>query len=300
MKKLVSLLAIAAVFMLNILPAAGRGVFISSENGDKISIFDDVDIRDAINGNVVTVLGDISVDSEVNGQVVAVFGDVTVDSRISGQVVTVFGNTILKENAVVDGDVITIGSLNKAAGARVLGQEVRILGESMNLDIGALLYFRLATMILFTLAVFIVGLLILTIARDQYANMSKNIEKNTGRKLVLGILSLLAATILFLLLLVTLIAPVMYMAVLLLSTITASMYLGRLILKRFSTSNSVYMEFITGLISITLVKLLLIFLVSQQDPLLGIGLSGTFGFLVFSMGLGIHMEERYINSKKGS
>jgi len=298
MKKLVSLLAIIAVLMLNTLPAAGQGVFISSENGDKISIFDDVDVKDPVNGNVVTVLGDISVDSRVSGQVIAVFGDVTVDSQISGQVVTLFGNTILNKNAIVNGDVITIGSLSKTGGARVLGHEVRILGESMNLDIGALLYFRLATMILFTLAVLIVGLLILTIARDQYTSMSRSIERNTGRKLILGILSLLAATILFLLLLVTLIAPVMYIVVLLLSTITASMYLGRLILKKFSTSNSIYMEFITGLISITLVKLLIIFLVAQQDPLLGFGLTGAFGFLVFSMGLGIHIEERYISSKK--
>lgn len=298
MKKLASLFAIVAVLLLNALPAAGQGVLISSENGDRISIFDNIDIKGPVNGNVVTVLGDISVGSKVNGQVVAVFGDVTVDSEISGQVVTVFGNTILKNSAIISGDVITIGSINRMSGARVLGQEVRILGESMNLDIGALIYFRLAVMILFTLAVFVVGLLILTIAREQYTDLAKRIETNAGRKLVLGILSLMAATILFLLLIVTLIAPVMYIVILLLSTITASMYVGRLILKRFSTSNSIYMEFITGLISITLVKLLLILLVSQQDPLLGTGLSGIFGFLVFSIGLGIHMEERYITGKK--
>lgn len=297
MKKWGSLLAIIAVLMLNVLPVAGKGIFISSDYGDKISIFDDVDVKGPVNGNVIAVLGDISVDNTVSGQVVAVFGDVTVNSQIYGQVVTVFGNTILKNNAIVNGDVITIGSLNRMSGARVLGQEVRILGESMNLNIGALIYFRLATMIFFTLAALVIGLLILTIARKQYTGMAANIEKNTGRKLVLGILTLLAATILFLLLLVTLIAPMMYFIVLLLSTITASMYLGRLILKRFSTSNSIYVEFITGLISITLVKLLLIFLVSQQDPLLGTGLSGVFGFFVFSMGLGIHMEDRYINKK---
>jgi len=297
MKKFASLLVLIAGLILNIMPVAAGGIFVSSENGDKISIFDDIEITSPVNGNVITVLGNISVDSNIKGQVIAVFGDITVNSEVSGQVVTVFGNTILTKNAVISGDLITIGSLSKNSGARVLGQEVRILGESMNLDIGAIIYLELAIMILFTLAVLIVGMLILVIAKKQYANIAKNIEKNAGRKLVLGILSFLASTILFLLLLVTLVAPVMYIVVLVLATITASMYLGRLILKRFSCANSIYMEFITGLISITLVKLLIIFIVSQQELLLGIGLSGIFGFLVFSMGLGIHMEERYVNSK---
>lgn len=294
MKKFMALLVIAAVLILNTMAAVGEGISVSSENGDKISIFDDVDITSPVNGNVVAVLGNVSVDSNINGQVVAVFGDVTVNSEVSGQVVTIFGNTILTKDSVVKGDVITIGSLSKNDGARVLGQEVRILGESMNLDIGAIVYLRLAIIILFTLAVLIVGLLILVIAKGQYTNMAKNIERNIGKKLILGILSFLAASILLLLLLVTLIAPVLYIVVLVLSTITASMYMGRLILKTFSPRNSIYMEFITGLISITLVKLLLLFIIPQQGLLLGLGLVGLFDMLVFSMGLGIHMEERYI------
>lgn len=296
MKKFMALLIIIAVLTLNVMPVAGDGISLSSENGDKISLFDDVTITTPVKGNVVSVLGNVTVDSNISGQVVAVFGDITVNAEVSGQVVTVFGNTILSNGAVVKGDVITMGSLSKTDGASVLGQEVRILGESMNLDIGAIVYLRLVIMILFTLAVLIIGLLILVISKEQYTKIAKNIERNIGKKLLLGILSFLGASILLLLLLVTLIAPILYIVVLVLSTITASMYLGRLILKTFSPANSIYMEFITGLISITLIKLILLFLVPQQDLLLGLGLVGLLDLFVYSVGLGIHMEERYVKN----
>lgn len=296
MKKFAALLVIIGVLLFNVLPAAGEGVSVSSGNDDKISLFEDVTISTPVNGNVVSVLGNVSADSKINGQIIAVFGDITVNAEVSGQVVTLFGNTILTKDAVVKGDVITIGSLNRADGASVLGQEVRMLGESMNLDISAIVYLRLTILILFALAVLIIGLLILAISKKQYNNISKNIEKNIGKKLILGILSFLAASILLLLLLVTLIAPVLYIVVLVLSTVTASMYLGRLILKTFSPENSIYMEFITGLITITLVKLLLLFLIPQKELLLGFGLLGLFDLFIYSIGLGIHMEERYVKN----
>ena len=293
MKKPAALLVIIVVLMLSVIPVAGDGVSVSTEAGDRISLFEEVRITSPVYGNVISVLGNVSVDSNINGQVIAVFGDVNIAADVSAQVVTVFGNTYLADGAVVQGNVITIGSLNKSAGARVLGQEVRILGETMNLDIDAIVYLRLFIMAIFTLAVLIVGLLVLAIYKRQYINIANNIESNTGKKLLLGFLSFLGASILLILLLATLIAPILYIVALVLSTITASMYTGRLILKAFSRANSIYMEFITGLISITLVKLLLLFLIPQQDLLLGMGLMGLFDILVFSVGLGIYMEERY-------
>jgi hypothetical protein len=294
MKKLSSLLLLSIVFILMTLPVFAGGVAISSENGDRVSLIDDIKITNPVMGNVISVLGNVSVNSKINGQVVAVFGDITVNAEVAGQVVTVFGNTILKPGATVGGDVITIGSLTKDEGAKVNGQEVRILGESMNLDISAFVYLRLAIMILFTLAVLIVGLLILVISKEKYKKISQHIEKDVGRKLLLGVLSLLCSSILLLLLLVTLIAPLLYIVILILSSVTASIYFGRLILKTFSQKNSIYTEFVTGLVSITLLKLLLLFMVPQDELLLGLALVGIVDLFIYSLGLGIHMEERYL------
>lgn len=293
MKRTAAFLLIAVILAFSVIPAYGGGISVLTENKDKISVFDDVSIAGPAKGNVIAVLGNITVEGELDGQVVAVFGNVAVDGTVSGQVVTVFGKMVLAKDSVVKGDVISIGSLNKADGARIYGQEVRILGESMNLDITAIGYLRLAIMILFTAATLIIGLLILLISKKRYTELEESIEKSTGRKLLLGILAFMGASVLMLLLIVTLIAPFLYLILLVISTIPASMYLGKLILRTFSPKNSIYAEFITGLITITLAKLLIIFLVPQQDIPAGFVLAGLLNIFVYSLGFGVYMDERY-------
>lgn len=299
MKKITAVLIAAVILVFSAIPSAAEGIYVASGNGDRIRILEDVDVSRPVNGNVVAVLGDITVDSQVSGHVIAVFGDVRVNALVSGQVVTIFGQTDLGANAKVMGDVITMGSLDEAPGAQVLGQQVRILGRSMNLDIGAILYLQLAVTLLFTIVVFIAGMLILLIARSSYANMAKSIEKNLGRKMLLGVLTFIGASAILLLLMVTLIAPLLYIVVLVLAMIPASMFAGRYILKTFSPKNSMYVEFITGLISITLLKLMIVLLVPQGYILLGFGLTGVVDLLIYSLGLGIHMEQHYLKENTG-
>lgn len=294
MKKLAALLISIMIVVCSVLPVAGIGVYVASDKGDRIRILEDMDINSPVSGNAIVVLGNVSVNSKVDGHVIAVFGEVTVSSEVSGQVVTVFGRTYLKESAAVMGDVITIGSLDRAPGAEIQGLEVRILGESMNLDIGAISYFRLVAMLLFNFAVLVVGILALLISKSSYKKISRNLGKYFGRKILLGVLALIGVTALMLLLLVTLIAPILYIVVLILSTVTASMFFGRLILKAFSPKNSMMVEFITGLISITLVKLILIFIVPQESILLGFALTALLDIFIYAVGLGIHVEQHYL------
>ena len=299
MKKAAAVLIILTILILSCASALGEGIFVISGSGDNIKILEDSNIDSPVNGNAIVVLGDITVNSKVSGHVIAVFGEVSVNAEVFGQVVTIFGNTNLKEQSVVMGDVITIGSLHKADGASILGQEVRILGESMNLDIGALAYLQLTVMILFILATLVVGLLAMLISRTAYQNISRSLEKNIGRKIILGILSFLGASALLLLLMVTLIAPVLYIVILIMSTVTAAMFFGRLILKSFSQKNSIYAEFITGLISITLVKLIIVFLTPVENIMVGFVLVGALDLIINSVGLGIHVEQHYIKVNEG-
>lgn len=294
MRKLAAVLL--ALLFAALCPAAAyaEGISVSSDNGDRVSLFDDLKIDREVKGNVISVLGNVEVDRAVAGQVVVVFGDVTVNSVIAGQVVTVFGSTKLTSGAVVGKDVITLGSVERDDGARVLGQEVRVFGKYMNLDIGALLYLRLAIMLLFSLAVLLIGLLVLVISKKKYEEITASVEKNTGKKLLLGFLAYLGISILFILLIVTLIAPVLYFVLLVMAAIVASIYLGRMILKSFSPKNSIYMEFITGLISITLVKLLLIFLVPQEGIIYSFALLFLFGVFINSVGLGGLTEYKFV------
>ena len=299
MKKLAALLALCMIIMISAVSVAAEGIYVRSESGDKIRILEDAVISEPVQGNAVLVLGDVTVNSQVGGHVITVFGDAYINSEVSGQVVSLFGNTILQENAQVMGDVITIGSLTKAGSAFIGGQEVRVLGESMNLDIGALSYLRLIIVLLFTLAVFIIGMLALLISRKKYNSIAKRLDRNFSRKLILGILAFTGASALLLLLLLTLIAPLFYIILLLVSAIPAFMYLGRKILKSFSPRNSIYAEFITGLVTVTLVKLIIIFLIPQQSILLSVIIIGMISVFIYSLGLGIMVEQYYLRNNNG-
>ncbi|NJD04260.1 MAG: hypothetical protein FIA99_17075 [Ruminiclostridium sp.] len=291
MKKFAFFLLIFIVLTLAVSPAIAEGISVLSESGDKVSLFEDIHITEKVNGNVIVILGNVNVDSEVNGIVVTVFGNANINARVSEQVVTVFGNSIMGEKAVT-GNLITLGSVQKMKGSRISGNEVRILGEMMNINIGAILYLRVAILILFTVAVLLIGLLILVVYKKKFEKMTENVEQKLDRKLILGFLAYFGASILFVMLAITLIAPALYLAILILASITSSIFVGRLILKALNPTQSIIMEFITGLITITLVKLLLVYLLPQEEIILSLVLLGVFAVFINSLGLGIIMEAR--------
>ncbi len=299
MKRLTAFLVIFMIIMISAVPITAEGIYVRSESGDKIRILEDTVISEPVQGNVVVVLGNVSVGSKVGGHVISVFGDVTVNSAVSGQVVSLFGNTELQQNAQVMGDVITIGSLSKSEGAVINGQEVRVLGESMNLDIGAFSYLRLIIMLLFTLTELIIGMLVLLISRKRYNSIAKRLDRNLNRKLILGALAFTGITALLLILLVTLIAPLIYIILLVIAAIPAFMYLGRIILKSFSPKNGIYAEFMAGLVSVTLVKLIIILLIPQQSVLVGVIITVLISIFIYLLGLGIMVEQYYLKNSKG-
>ena len=59
----------------------------------------------------IRIFGNVSVDrdDEITGQAVAVFGSVRVDGKVADQVVAVFGSVVLGSDAVVGGDVVSVG-----------------------------------------------------------------------------------------------------------------------------------------------------------------------------------------------
>ena len=64
-----------------------------------------------LHGERIRIFGDVAVerDEEIGGQAVAVFGSVRVDGKVDDQVVAVFGSVVLGNDAVVGGDVVSVG-----------------------------------------------------------------------------------------------------------------------------------------------------------------------------------------------
>jgi len=85
-------------------------------------------------GDRVQIFGDVRVNANesVAGQVVAVIGSVRIDGEVGDQVVAVLGSVDLGPNAIVRGDVVSVGGrVRRAEGAQVRGGVTQIaLGDA--------------------------------------------------------------------------------------------------------------------------------------------------------------------------
>jgi hypothetical protein len=91
-------------------------------------------------GDRVRILGGVSVDRDerIDGQVVAVIGSVRIDGEVSDQVVAVLGSVDLGPDAVVGGDVVSVGGrVNRRAGSQVRGgiTEVALGRHGVDVDV---------------------------------------------------------------------------------------------------------------------------------------------------------------------
>lgn len=289
---------IAAVFVLLILIAAAipvyaDGISVISDAGDKISIFEDIRIDSKTNGDVVVIFGDADVMGPVSGDVVVILGDVTVDAAVSGTVISVLGNTKLKDSADIGGDVVSIGALEKSGLSRIHGQEVNIAGGNFDFDIVAFMLARVISTLVFAFFVLVIGLFMIALSKEKLRNISAYIECRTGRKIAMGFLGLLGAVIIVLILFITVIAPLLYFILLAIAGVYSSIYFGKVILRAFSQLNNIYVEFFTGLITVTLLKIVLIYLVPQEDILFSAMLYIVFTAFINSLGLGIMLDSKY-------
>jgi hypothetical protein len=163
--------------------------------GDRVRIFGDVTVRQG---------------EEVTGQAVAVFGSVHVDGEVGDQVVAVLGSVDLGDNAVVRGDVVSVGGrVHQAPGARIGGgvTEVSLADAQMRSrmapfmgGLGALSLFdgfsafpRLIGTAFRFLLLLLFASLALVVARGSVEGSAQRVSDNPVRATLVG----LAAEILF-------------------------------------------------------------------------------------------------------
>jgi hypothetical protein len=80
-------------------------------------------------GDRIRIFGNVSVNQgeEIGGQAVAVFGSVRVDGKVDDQVVAVLGSVILGSDAVVGGDVVSVGGrVIRSPGAETRGSVTEV------------------------------------------------------------------------------------------------------------------------------------------------------------------------------
>lgn len=166
--------------------------------------YDSPPLRSRSSGQRVRIFGDVLVqqDEQINGEAVAVLGSVRVDGEVRQEAVAVLGSVTLGPNAIVHGDVVSVGGrVRRSPGAEVRGGVTEIsLGEAVHvggidfgpldvpgLGLGSLPRLLGSTFRLFLLALF--GGIALVIARGSVEGSAQRVSDNVPKAILVGLVA---------------------------------------------------------------------------------------------------------------
>jgi hypothetical protein len=203
--------------------------------------------------NITVVMGSADIQADVDGSVIVIFGKATINGNVSEDVVSVFGEVNIQGDSKVQGNLVSIGKLEKTDSVSILGTKLLI-----NVDIISLFKSNgiiINTLIIFSLITLIAGLILISIFTSRYRTMSYSMGSGVSRKFVLGILIIVSCTIVLAFLIFLVIVPILYVLLLLFANILASIYLGTTIFKNNNEKSAIYLEFFVGHIMISIFKI---------------------------------------------
>jgi hypothetical protein len=192
---------------------------------------------------------------------------------------------------VAEGNVVAIGAIDMAEGAKVLGQKVNVNLSFLPISE------TVVTIVVFAsaLLVFLLSILLLWAFRQRFENMSLGIEDRIWRYSPIGLVAFSGVTILLPLLAITLLAPVFYLILIAGAEMIVSIYIGRIILRGFSGNPelNIFLEFIIGFVIIILAKMGLVLLIPQ----IGMGWFAAayilFWVIINSLGTGVLIDTKF-------
>lgn len=263
-KKLrVILIALMALIMVPGVVSAARNDLTISD----LIILEDKSIADTSCGNVTIVLGSADIKTNVLGSVIVVFGKANISGNVTGDVVSAFGEVYIDGNSRIEGNLVSVGKLEKASGVKVVGTKVTInfdfisMFKSNGIIINTLIFCAIFTLI--------AGLILITIFTTRFRAMSYSMGTAMPRRLILGALIVVSLTIVLAFLIFSLIAPAIYIIFIMLADIVGSIYLGTLIFRNNYERSAIYLQFFVGHILIYIIKIVpLIFIPSGSYTIL--------------------------------
>lgn len=295
MKKL-SFLLLTVVVLLMAWPLNAKAATISSDTGDRVEIFNDIKVDSPALGSVIAIFGDIDVNNSVAGEVVAIFGDVRVNSKVSGQVVTIFGDIRMTDKAVVYGNAVSLGRLERNSGSKLYGQEV-------NVNFG-FLPFGSATLVIiaaaFGVVLLIIGLPLLLIFSKRFTLITASLDFDMGRRMTIGFLLFIASVLLLPLLTITVIGLLLYGLMVVVAEIIGCTYFGRVVLRTEKAKENLLLQFFTGFLIINVIKVIFALVSFQVGFLWPCLLLLILSAAIISFGFGVLFDTRLGQSKKSN
>jgi len=314
-------LAVIIIFLLLVvLPLPVHGLVTRSGGTISISEATDDDVFatggtisvDAPVGSLMVAGGQITVNAPVKGDIIAAGGQVTINSDVGGKVVAAGGSVILNgkvgTNAVLAGGDVQLGPTSSVVrDAMVSGGSVTNAGKvtgklsvransfdnrgtagSLEVELqnrGPMAAIISVFGILFTIGLFILGLILIWIAPNRYRAVETELISGWVVKLVAGFVGLIVGLIVIILLAITLVGlPIaigiglLYLGALLVSTLFTSSAFGRKVAGLLKREVSDYVAFTIGFVILAII---------YRIPFLGtivlvIAVSIGFGALLFT------------------
>lgn len=204
-------------------------------SGDVHAGFGDVTVNEPVGGDVEAVNGEVRVEAPVEGSVGAGLGDIYLGAVVEGDVDVEHGDVYLRPGARVEGDLScgngTIhGDMNQVAGDVRVGMASNRGGADEDSKILGFVGWFFATLVFAGLSV-----LAAVLFPRSISAAARRVDESPGRSLVYGLVSLPAAAILFLVLLISIVgSPVsifvigpLYLILLLVGIIVVAFSVGR-------------------------------------------------------------------------
>jgi len=253
---------------------------------------------DAPVGSLIAAGGQITVNAPVKGDVIATGGQITINSDVGGKVVAAGGSILLNgkvgTNAVLAGGTIDLGTLASIGrDAMVSGGSVTNAGNvagklsvkantfenrgsagTMELELRerSILGGTILSIfgILFTIGLFILGLILIRIAPERYHAVEAELVQSFIVKGIVGFVGLIAGFIVILLLAISLVGlplaigiGLLYLAAVLVSTLFVASVLGRKAALLLKHRVSDYVAFTIGFVILAILF---------RIPILGTGI----------------------------
>lgn len=295
MKKFIIVMVVLFMVVVNVPVLAANGwEFIDGR--DRINLLGNTTVDENTSGDVIVIAGNVDVEADVDGDVVVVMGNLNLDAAVSGDVITLMGKVTLTDKARVMGDVVTLGSVDKADGAYIEGENSLIKFGYINInspDMNFLAMLRFVVLFFSLVLLLIFGLVVIYFTSQRFIVIEAGIEYGTGRKFVIGLLGLIASFIITILFCWTLIVPLVFLLLMLLAKVATCVYIGKMALKVSNARLNIYIEFVTGAIAIMLAEILLFMLIPQERVIQSILAGGLLNVAVNSLGIGILVDSKF-------
>jgi len=299
LSKILLAVALSTLLLFSTAYAAGS-TSEGTSSSDIIKLSGDIYVNEGnnVDGGVVTMKGNIYINGTVTKDAVAVFGNIYVNGQVLGDAVTVTGKIILGEKGKVLGDTV------EALGGAGSGWNSRGGRYIPNIN-----PWGRVTSIIFSffgaLGLFLLGALVYLIMPRKVDEMADSIDSNFGRKLGIGILTIMASPIamiiLSILLAITIIGiiiiPFAWLAFLLalfVSVIPVYLYIG----KRAAAAVSRPGLKGFGAIAAGMLTLWVIRTAASFGGMFTGWISFVIYFVIFSLGLGTLLEYIFSNNNK--